>query len=150
MRKLMALSTFLCAGLGTNPQISLQTSITTGFAFPLSSNQINSAYNGNAMHYGSHIDLLTGENNLRLGFGGFAGQIIGLNNGDYKTTAQEVATRNRLVSDKFVFTESPFRSSAFLIGPVADVQLKHVNLNFWAKGGYSLNEPGKFSATIQD
>jgi opacity protein-like surface antigen len=150
MRKLIALGTALCISFGAIPQISLQSSINTGFAFPTGSGKTNSAHNGNALHYGNHLDFLMGESGFRMGIGGFAGQVIGIGAGDYKTNAQAIASKYRLQTDKIIFNESPFRSSAFLIGPVADWQRRQMSINFWAKGGYSLNEPERFSTTIQD
>lgn len=150
MKQLLAFSAFLCLAQKAIPQISLQTTLTTGFAFPVSSGKTNAAYNGNAIHFGNHLDFLAGQSNWRIGIGGYAGQILGLNAGNYKSTAQELADKYRLPSDKFRFNESAFRSSAILVGPVADIRLKQIALNLWAKGGYSVNEPGRFSATIQD
>ena len=150
MKKLLAFGVIFCITSGAIPQTSLQTTITTGFAFPVSSNKINSAYNGNAMHYGSHLDFLTDGSNFRFGIGSYAGQILSLNAGNYKATAQQIADKYRLPSDRFRFSESAFRSSAFLIGPVAGMQSNELVFNLWAKGGYSLNEPGRFSATLQD
>jgi opacity protein-like surface antigen len=150
MRKLIALATTLCISFGAIPQISLQSTINTGFAFPTGSAKTNSAHNGNAIHYGNHLDFLMGESGFRMGIGGFAGQVIGIGAGDYKTNAQKIASKYRLQTDKIIFNESPFRSSAFLIGPVADWQRRQMSINLWAKGGYSLNEPEKFSTTIQD
>ncbi len=150
MRKLLVSGTVLCLCLNTIPQNSFQNSITTGFFFPLKNDGILAAHNGKGMHFGNHFDYLLGERNFRIGLGGYAGQLVAFDVSNYKATAQQMATKYRLGTDKLKFKESAFRSAAVLVGPVVDWKMKRMNANLWAKSGYGINEPGRFSAMVRD
>jgi hypothetical protein len=150
MIKLFASGSFLCLCLNTIPQNSFQNSLHTGFFFPVNNKGVLAAHNGNGLHFGNHFDYLLGDRNFRIGLGGYAGQLVAFDVADYKTTAQQLAAKYRLSTDRLRFKESAFRSAAVLVGPVADWKIKKLNANLWAKGGYGINEPGRFSATVQD
>jgi hypothetical protein len=150
MKKFIATGSVLFFSLLLFSQNSFQTALQTGFAFPLASGDLMSAHNAKGMHFGNHFDYIAGGEKFRFGFGAYAGQILSFSVGDYKQKAQEIAGRYRFATDKINYKESAFRSTSFLLGPVADIKTKRITSIIWAKGGYSFNEPGNFSAVHRE
>ena len=51
---------------------------------------------------------------------------------------------------QLVFNALAFKSTHILLGPVASFKASNWNINLWAKGGYGLNEPGKYSVQYKE
>lgn len=140
----------LCAAVLCTPvlfaQPSFQTSLQTGISLPLNSNGVNSTHAGYGVHFGNHLDYTFGNSSVRFGIGAYVGYLNTFGTDDkYKQTGQQIAEKYNMPASQLVFSESAFKSTQLLLGPVASFKANNWSVNLWAKGGYGLNEPGTYS-----
>ena len=124
----------------------MRVSLETGLSLPIKNNGSLATYASNGVHFGGNIDVLTGNKPFRIGIGAYIGQLSSLGTDDgYKAQGQMIARKFGLETNQLSFNESSFKTTHFLIGPVADWQMSKLHINLWVKGGYALNEPGRFA-----
>jgi hypothetical protein len=124
----------------------MRVSLETGLSLPVKNNGSFATYASNGVHFGGNIDVLTGSNPFRIGIGAYIGYFSSAGTDDeYKTQGLMIAKKFGLETNQLSFNQSSFKTTHFLIGPVADWQLSKLHINLWAKGGYALNEPGRFA-----
>jgi len=145
----------LCAGIlyacVLSAQPSFQTSLEAGISLPLNSNNINATHAGNAIHFGNNLDYTFGNNNIRFGLGAYMGYINSISTSDkYKEIGAAIAEKYGFAATGLVFNSSEFKSTHLLLGPVASFGSDKFNINIWAKGGYGLNEPSRYTVTYRE
>lgn len=150
MRKLFACILFSILNIVVLSQNTFRSTPQLGVAYPLPGGTIVSAKNNNGIHFGNHFDFLVGDGKFRFGVGGYVGQLMAFSVGDYKEVAQQLAEKYRFNTATIQYSESPFRSTSFLFGPIADWKTGKLSTLFWAKAGYGFNEPGRFSAIARE
>lgn len=132
-------------------QPSFQNSIQTGFSSPLASNSVSGTHAASGIHFGNHLDLLLSGQGFRLGLGAYLGHLSALGvNSEFRKVGQAIAEKYRLASSQLNFNESSFKSTHILAGPVAQWNNSNWLLNLWAKGGYGLNEPGRYAVIYRE
>ncbi|MDP4248350.1 MAG: hypothetical protein Q8932_21155, partial [Bacteroidota bacterium] len=131
-------------------QPSIQTSFMTGISLPVSGNAVNGTHAGSGIHFGNHLDYLMGNGPLRFGIGAYIGFLNGLGTNDkYLKTGQDIATRNGMQASQLQSTQSSFKSTHILLGPVASVRSGNWDASLWMKGGYGMNEPGNYAVVYK-
>src|SRR5450432_2209410 len=145
--------TLFCAGtiyaciLAAQP--SFQTSLEAGVSLPLNSNNVNATHAGKAIHFGNHLDYTFGNGAVRFGLGAYIGYLNAIATDDkYKEVGESIAERYKFT--QLTFNSTAFKSTHILIGPVASFGSDRCNINIWAKGGYGLNEPGRYSVVDKE
>jgi hypothetical protein len=146
MKKALLLWPAIYCALLLFAQPSVETSLLTGISLPVSGHAVNGTHAGSGIHFGNHLDYLMGSGPVRFGIGAYVGFLNGLGtNDEYLKTAQDIATKNGMQASQLISTQSPFKSTHILLGPVASVRSGNWNASLWMKGGYGMNEPGNYS-----
>ncbi len=149
-KNLLLHAAILCATV-LSAQPSFQTTLQTGISLPLNSNNINNTHAGYGIHFGNHLDYTFGNNSVRFGIGAYIGFLNTFGTNDkYKQTGQQIAQKFNMQSSQLVFNESAFKSTQLLLGPVLSFKSNNWSIDFWAKGGYGLNEPGRYSVQSRE
>ncbi|HTE09936.1 MAG TPA: carboxypeptidase-like regulatory domain-containing protein, partial [Chitinophagaceae bacterium] len=132
-------------------QPSFQTSLQAGISLPLNSNDINATHAGKAIHFGNHLDYTFGNSAVRFGLGAYIGYINAISTDNkYKEIGEAIAEKYRFATSQLTFNSAAFKSTHILLGPVASFGSDKFNINIWAKGGYGLNEPGRYSVVYKE
>ena len=132
-------------------QPSFQTSLEAGVSLPLNSNGINDTHTGKAVHFGNHLDYLAGSGNVKIGLGAYIGYLNAVSvDNKYKENAEALAEKYRFTPANLVFNSSAFKSTQVLLGPVASFGSGKYSVYIWAKAGYGLNEPSRYSVLYKE
>ncbi len=145
----------LCAGILSacilSAQPSFQTSLQAGISLPLNSNEVNDTHAGKAIHFGNSLDYTFGNSKTRFGLGAYIGYINSISaDNKYKEIGTSIAERYGLQSSQLTYNASSFKSAHILVGPVASFGSEKFSANIWAKGGYGLNEPSRYSVISRE
>jgi len=145
----------LCAGILyaciLPAQPSFQTSLQAGVSLPLNSSEIDGTHTGKAIHFGNHLDYTFGNETVSVGLGAYIGFINAISTDNkYKEVGAAIADKYRLSTSQLTFNASSFKSTHFLLGPVASFGSARFNVNIWAKGGYGLNEPSRYAVIYKE
>lgn len=151
MKKLFLVCTAIVCTCLLVAQPSFQTSLEAGVSLPLNSNGINDTHNGKAVHFGNHLDYLAGNGAVKIGLGAYIGYLNAVSvDNKYKENAEAIAEKYRFASANLVFNSSAFKSTQVLLGPVVSFGSGKCSVNIWAKAGYGLNEPSRYSVLYKE
>ena len=140
-----------CCAVTAISQPFFQASLQAGVALPVNNDGALASYAGNGIQFGNHLDYLYGNNAFYIGLGAYMGQLTaGGTSDDYKIKGQELARRSGLAPSQLTFTESAFKSTHILAGPVAAWKKNNWRINIWTKGGYGFNEPGRYAVISKE
>jgi len=132
-------------------QPSFHSTLVAGMLFPMNAKAEPATYNSGGVHFGDHLDYVFGNGSWQVGIGGYIGQLSSTgNNDDYKRTGQDIARKAGLAVSQLVYSDMGFKSTQFLIGPVARWKRTNLGIDLWAKGGYAWNEPGNYSVLYKE
>jgi hypothetical protein len=151
MKGLIILSIGLAVSCSAFCQSSFQSTLQTGVSLPAKSNGVNSTHMGEGIYFGNHLDYYAGDGRVKFGLGIYFGYLNTVNtNVEYKKIGQSIADKYNLPQSQINFNASDFKSTHLLLGPVASFQSHNWNINLWAKGGYGLNEPGRYAVVFKE
>ncbi|MEP6584079.1 MAG: hypothetical protein ABJA90_07420, partial [Ginsengibacter sp.] len=151
MKRLIILCIGVVVSCPAISQGSFQSTLQTGISLPTNVNAVNSTHAGEGIHFGNHLDYSAGSGHIKFGLGVYIGYLNTVStNVEYKKIGQSIADKYRLPQSQINFNASDFKSTHLLLGPVASFQSSRWNINLWAKGGYGLNEPGKYSVVYKE
>ncbi|MBC7904650.1 MAG: carboxypeptidase regulatory-like domain-containing protein [Gemmatimonadaceae bacterium] len=133
------------------PQPTLKNYLLSGISVPSGNGGSSEIHNGQGIHFGNHLDMVFGNAAFRFGLGAYLGQITSLGTDDeYKRKGQAIAEKFRLPQSQLTYNESAFSSTQMLLGPVLSWTNKDLSVNFWAKGGYGINQPGRYAVVYRE